>query len=177
MDRSNKWVRPIVLGLSDGIINALILATPAILQGAGSITPDLALRVSLVALLTALFTVFMSEYAHLRVDLSRAEHALNITKAGRLATGNLGRSVSRQAVGSALRAGIASFVGSLTPLLLGAMWPAYPWIAIGVALLGLGVLGAMLARDVHGSPALWATISVVGGAIIAVVGSQLHIAG
>lgn len=177
MNRANQWVGPVVLGLTDGIINALILATPAILRGAGSITANLALRVSSVAILTALFSVFMSDYAHLRVDLSRAEHALNITKAGRLATGNLGRAVGRQAAASAIRAGIASFIGSLVPLLLGAFWPEYPWIAIGVALVGLGGLGAVLGREVHGSPIVWAIASVVGGVIIAVVGNQLHIAG
>src|SRR5579875_2347418 len=131
MDKK-QWVRPTVLGLSDGIINALILATPAIVHGAGSITTGLALKVATVALVTALFTVYISDYAHLRVDLSQAEHELNITKAGRLATSNLGRLVIRQGIASAVQAGVASFVGALIPLLIGALWPGEPWIAITV---------------------------------------------
>ena len=77
----NDWIQPTTLGLSDGILNSLILAAAAIFKGAGGLSFSLALRVAAVASLPALFTIFISNYAFLRADLSRAEHELNITKA------------------------------------------------------------------------------------------------
>lgn len=171
----NNWVQPVVFGLSDGILNALILATPAILRGDGAITNDLALRVSAVALLTAIFTVFVSEYAHLRFDLMRAERELNITQSGKLATSNLGRATTNNSIIVAILAGAFSFIGSLLPLVIGTLTPGFPGLAIAAALICLAILGAILARNVSSNPLVWAITFAVSGLVIALVGNMLHI--
>ena len=63
----------------------------AVLHGAG-LTAALALRLGAVALVSAVFTVFVAEYAQLRAGLVRAEHELNLLRSGRMATTQLGRS-------------------------------------------------------------------------------------
>ena len=63
---------PLALGIADGIVNALILASSAVLRGSG-LTIGLALRVAAVALVTSVFTVFVAEYGQLRAELARAE--------------------------------------------------------------------------------------------------------
>lgn len=173
--RSNEHVQSIVFGLSDGILNALILATPAIVGGGGTVTAALSLRVSTVALLTALFTVFVSEYAHVRFDLVRAERLLSITQEGRLAAGKLGIAAFTRALRAALLAGASSFIGSLAPLLLGACVPQGSGVALGAALVSLGILGAIIAYQVSDKPLLWAGAFALCGLAIALVGLELHI--
>jgi len=171
----NNWIQPTALGLSDGILNSLILAAAAIFRGTGGLSIGLALRVAAVASLPALFTVFISNYAFLRADLSRAEHELNITKAGRLASSNLGRRLTHQAVTSAVQAAIASFIGALIPLLASLLLPHDPWAVIIATLAMVGLLGAALARIVGGKQVTWFVVSIVAGAVIVALGVKLNI--
>ena len=62
-------LRPLTLGLSDGIVNALVLASAAVLGGKGGVSFDLAFRVAAVAFVTGVVTFFIAEYAHLRGEL------------------------------------------------------------------------------------------------------------
>jgi hypothetical protein len=173
--RNTRWLLPLSLGLSDGILNALILASSAVLGDNGGMTMGLAARVSTVALVTAMFTVFVAEYAQLRSELSRAEHELNLTAAGRLATGRLGHAVRLEAIQATAVASACSFLGSLTPLLIGAVLPTLPWVSLVAAVAALGVLGLLLARAVSGDPLRWAVVMTIGGAIVAFVGVQLDL--
>jgi hypothetical protein len=101
----NGWrtrlLLPLSLGIADGILNALTLASAAVLHGRG-LTAWLATRVGIVAFVSAIFTVFVAEYAQLRAELARAERELSLTVSGRLAAGALGRQVAREAVEAAL---------------------------------------------------------------------------
>jgi hypothetical protein len=99
--RRGSWLLPIALGFSDGILNALVLGASAMLHGGNRITIDLAYRIGVVSLVTAVFTVFVAEYANLRARLRRAERELNLTRSGRLATTQLGRTVAHEAAGAA----------------------------------------------------------------------------
>lgn len=138
-------------------------------------TVGLAARVSTAALVTAMFTVFVAEYAQLRSELSRAEHELNLTAAGRLATGRLGHTVRVEAIQATAAASGCSFFGSLIPLLIGAALPTLPWVSLVAAVSALGGLGLLLARAVAGDPLRWASVMTVGGALVAFVGVQLDL--
>ncbi len=170
-----RWLLPLALGLSDGILNALILASSAVLRGHGGMTVALAVRVSIVALVTSLFTMFVAEYAQLRSELTRAEHQLNLTASGRLATGRLGRAVRVEALQATAVAAGCSFLGSLLPLLIGATLPSLPWLSLVAAIVALGALGLLLARAVHGRPARWAAAMTVGGVGAALIGLRLDL--
>lgn len=174
-----RWMLPIALGFSDGILNALVLASAAVLGGgdADEVTISLAVRVAVVALLTAVFTVFVAEYAQLRAELTHSEHELNLTTAGRLATTYLGRGVFIEGWQSAVVAGVCSFTGSFMPLVVAAALPtAWSWAALVLGVVTLGVLGAVIAHSVDGHPWRWGVAMTVGGAIVTVVGVQLDIA-
>jgi predicted membrane protein (TIGR00267 family) len=167
---------PVALGLSDGILNALVLAASAMLHGKGEITLGLAYRVALVALVTAVFTVFVAEYANPRARLRRAERQLNLTRSGRLATTQLGRTVAREALEAAVAACVASFLGAICPLLVGALLPAWPWCSLLFAVAALAVLGAALAKATSGHVHYWSGALAVCGVAVAAVGTQLRIA-
>jgi predicted membrane protein (TIGR00267 family) len=173
--RSDRLL-PFALGLSDGILNALILASAAVLHSSsGGLTIALAAKVAVVALLTSLFTVYVAEYAQLRSELVHAERELNLTSAGQLATTRLGRAVRREAAVAALTASAWSFVGSLAPLLLGSALPSASWLALALGVAALGALGLLIARAVYGDPLRWAVAMTIGGLVVTAVGVQLNI--
>jgi len=172
--RVEHFLLPLALGVSDGILNALTLASASVVEGSGLRISVIA-RVAVAALVTAVFTVFVAEYAQYRSDLARAEHELNFTRSGRLAATSLGRAVFLDALLAAVIAGSASFVGAFAPLLIGGIFVRFPWVSIVVSVLALGALGAVLANVVHGSRAIWASALAIAGIAVTFIGIQLHL--
>jgi VIT1/CCC1 family predicted Fe2+/Mn2+ transporter len=174
-----SWLRrfllPVSLGIADGIINALTLASATVIHGTG-LTISLALRVAAVALISSVFTVFVAEYGQLRADLARAERELSFTRSGRLATGHLGRQVAREAAAASAVASGASFIGALAPLLIGAALSDFSWSALIVAVLALGALGGALATAVGGKRPRWVITMIVMGIVVAAAGTYLNVA-
>jgi hypothetical protein len=113
-----KLAFAVVMGLSDGILNALVLASATVLRGVG-LQLSLAVRVGAVALASAWFTLFVAQYAQYRLELVRAERQLMFTSSGRLAATRLGRAVIRDALAESTSAALASFVGASFPLAMG----------------------------------------------------------
>lgn len=172
--RLRHFLLPLSLGVADGIINALTLASATVIHGTG-LTVVLALRVGAVALVSSVFTVFVAEYGQLRAELARAEHELSFTDSGRLAAGQLGRQVAREAAAASAIASGASFIGALTPLLIGAAIAAYSWSALIVSIAALGALGGALATAVGGRRRRWIITMVVMGIAVAAAGTYLNI--
>lgn len=163
-----------VLGLTDGILNALVLATATILRG-GHAEVGVGLRVATVALVTAVFAVYVAQYSELRAQLARAGRQLNLTSRGRLATTRLGRTVMREAFAATVVAGLASFFGSLLPLLAGAVLPGPPWLPLAISLAVLGALGAGIGVAIGGAVLRWSGALMIAGALVAALGYQLRI--
>lgn len=171
----DRLLLPLSLGIADGILNALILASATVLYGRG-LDIGLALRVATVSFVSAVFTIFVAEYAQLRAELARAERQLSLTQSGRLAAGALGQQVIREATEAAVVASVASFIGAVAPLLVGVGLRNYRWTALAIAILALGALGASLATVTGGRRSVWIGALVVCGAAIAAVGVALDIA-
>lgn len=169
-----RFLLPLSLGIADGIVNALTLASAAVLHG-GGLTVSLALRVAAVALVSSVFTVFVAEYGQLRAELARAERELSFTRSGRLAAGHLGRQVAREAAASSAVASCASFAGALIPLTAGAAAAPYSWLALVISVGALGGLGAALATAVGGRRRRWIIAMVAMGVAVAAVGTVLDI--
>lgn len=173
---SREWLLlPLTLGVADGILNALILASATVLHGRG-LGIGLALRVGTVALISAVFTVFVAEYAQLRGELARAERELNLTSSGRLAASSLGRQVVSEAGWAAAVASVSSFLGAVGPLLVGVVLQPYSWTALVVSVGALGGLGAGVATAVGGRHLRWVVALSLSGIIVGAVGTALDIA-
>jgi predicted membrane protein (TIGR00267 family) len=168
---------PLVLGFSDGILTALTLAAGRLTSPGRVIPLDLALRIAAGALASGAFVFFVARYAELRGELVRAERQLNLTSRGRLAAGHLGSTVTNEAILSACISSVAAFSGALVPLLVAALFPAYRWASIAAALVALALLGAGLARAVHGRVLRWSLGLVAGGGALSVLGAYLKIVG
>jgi len=169
---------PIVLGLLDGITNALGLAAHSILGGGdGSrLGFGLALRVALFALVTAVFAIFVARYVEMRASLIRAGRQLNLLEQGALAATRLGRAARRDAVADAVQACAASFSGALLPLGVAVAFPAFPWLPLLLAEGMLTFLGLVIGRRLRGNPGLWAAALALAGIILIAIGAALNIA-
>jgi hypothetical protein len=171
-----RRILPMVLGLLDGITNALGLTSGLLLNGGGAVTLSLSLRVASFALATALVAIFGARYVELRVGLIRASKQLNLLKRGALATTRLGRAARWDALMDALHGSVASFLGAGLPLFIAAMLPALTWLSLVIAVGMLALLGALIARQIGGSPLLWAGGLTAAGIILIAVGAELNIA-
>ena len=176
-----SWLRrqpllPPVMGLTDGLLNSLALASSSILGQGGGVSPGLALRIGIAALVTAAFTMFVADYADRRRSLIRASRQLNLTKRGQLATTELGRIQMRRALVAMAVASVASFVGATAPLLVGALLPVPPWTILALAIVALAVLGWLLGKALAGNRLRWAVSMGIGGLVVTVIGLQLKIA-
>lgn len=169
-----KLAFAVVMGLSDGILNALVLASATVLRGAG-LELSLAMRVGTVALASAWFTLFVAQYAQYRLDLVHAERQLMFTSSGRLATTGLGRAVIRDALAESTTAAVASFVGASFPLAVGALAPRARWTALVVSVAVLGGLGAVLAQRVGGRRSVWIASLVIAGAVVTAIGVKVDL--
>lgn len=172
--RRKKYLLPTSLGVADGILNALTLASSSVLHAHG-LTVALAARVGAVAAVTSVFTVYVAEYAQFRAELTQAEHELSFTESGRLASSSLGRQVMRDAIAAAGVASIASFIGASLPLLVGSVALGYSWLALIVAVITLGALGAGLATAVNGNRVRWISVLMIMGIFVAAIGIFLDI--
>lgn len=129
-----------------------------------------------MAFVTALFTMFVAEYAELRARLQRSSEQLSLSPKGHLAATQLGRRVTRMAATAAVVTSVSSFVGAAIPLLIAGTFPKYSWIGLAVALALLGILGAALATSVRGAHWRWVVGLMLLGAVVAVIGTRLNIA-
>jgi predicted membrane protein (TIGR00267 family) len=172
---STNNLLPLVLGFSDGILTALTLAAGRLTGGAEPVTFSLALRLGIAALASGAFVFFVARYAELRRGLIRAEHQLNITGHGQLATSHLGKTVFWEGVTAALASSVAAFLGALLPLMIAAIYPRHGWASILIALIALALLGVGLARVVHGRVLRWSAGLVIGGGVLSVIGAFLKI--
>ncbi len=174
--RISLSVLPVVLGLLDGITNALGLTAHSILAGGSGVGLGLALRVASFSLVTAVFAIFVARYADLRTGLIRAGRQLNLLERGALATTRLGRAARRDALADAAQASLASFCGALLPLGIAVAFPGYRWLPLALAVGMLTFLGLVIGHRLGGNPGLWAVALAAAGIILTGVGAVLNIA-
>ena len=176
--RGWRWQRqllPVVLGLSDGVLTALTLATGSLVDPGRHISMSMAMRISASAFATGAFVFLVARYSQLRAELVVAERQLNLTSHGRLASSKLGRAILREAILAAALSSVSSFVGAMIPLIVAALVPAHGWAALMAALITLALLGAGLAKVSFGSPWYWSSTLVAGGVVLSILGAQLRI--
>ncbi len=176
--RNGRWheqLLPIVLGLSDGVLTALTLATGSLIDPGRHIMMNTALRISASAFATGAFVFFVARYSQLRAELVAAERQLNLTSRGRLASSRLGRAILGEAIVAASLSSLSSFVGAMIPLSVAAMNPSHGWAGLLAGLAALALLGAGLAKVNFGSPLYWSSALVGGGVALSVLGAQLRI--
>jgi len=170
-----EWVLlPTAMGLTDGILTALILAAGILTSNKG-VTLSLAMRVAASSFFSGAFVYFVAKYAGLRQELIHAELELSLGSHGQLAMTNLGKAIMCEAAISTIISSVAAFLGSLCPLIIAASLPHHHWASIVASLIALGLFGAVLAKALYGSIIRWSVSLVAGGALLTVIGIRLAI--
>jgi predicted membrane protein (TIGR00267 family) len=167
---------PLVLGLVDGILNALTLGAGSLLGGSKHVTVGLALRIGAAAMASSAFAFFVAKYAELRGALVHAGRQLSLRPDQRLQRTDLGRAAASDALTATAIACTASFCGAVLPLLAGAVLPGPSWLAIALALAILGGLGIGLAHVLDGNWIRWSLALIAGGVLLTAIGAELKIA-
>lgn len=164
-----------VLGFADGILTALTLAAGGLTRSGDPISLNRVFAIATSALVSGAFVFYVAHYAQLRGELVHAERQLNLLSHGRLASTRLGYAVLKEALWAAALSSVASFFGSLIPLLTGFLLPTLRWGAVVTSMTSLGILGIALAHVVHGSYWRWCVGLVSSGALLSFIGIRLHI--
>lgn len=165
----------IVVGLTDGILTALTLASGHLMTGTKP-TIELSFRIALGSAICGVFVFFTAEYARLRGELIHAERQLNLSSRGQFVTSQLGRQVRADAFASAFISSSANFLGALFPLCVGSFLPGPALLAVVPSIVALGLLGMSLAHIVRGSATIWIAALVASGIALSIIGVWLHIA-
>ena len=165
----------VVIGLTDGILSALTLAAAHLARGEPP-SPGFSLRVAMGSAVCGIFVFYTAEYTRLRGRLIHAEKQLNLPRHGIFATTQLGKQVRAEAVFAAILSSSANFLGAFFPLMMGSVVHGSLLLAISPSLIALALLGAALARTVHGSYLLWVASLILGGIVLSFLGVWLHIA-
>lgn len=165
----------LLLGLIDGILTVLALATGHVLQSGSSLSLSLALKVAFATSLSGACIYFFSEYSRQRQLLIHSEKELNLASHGKLATTQLGKQIFQETAIGMVISSVFNFFGVMIPLIIAVSFPKIQWIAIVIAILMLVVLGVLLARSVFGNPFLWVLALVIAGIVVSFVGYKLHV--
>ncbi len=169
-----KPLFPITIGLSDGIITALMLVSGDILRGE-HVLLGLALRVAYGSSFVGTFSFFIAQYSELRGELSRSSKQLNLRSPSYLIRSKVGRDIIFESVLGASAAGFFGFVGALIPLIPDVFFPSMPIVAIGFAEGSLAVLGLGIGRAVRGNYIFWIIMMFIIGLVVAWAGDYLFL--
>jgi predicted membrane protein (TIGR00267 family) len=166
----------LVLGLIDGILTVLTLATGKVLDKTGEeFSLSLALRVAFVTAISGCFVYFISEYTKQRHALVKFEKELNLTRHGKLVTSNLGKQIIKETMVGAFISGSFSFLGAFIPISGAVFFPQYSWFPIIIALLILAALGLSMASLVYGNSMGWVLALLLAGLVVSFIGYELHV--
>jgi predicted membrane protein (TIGR00267 family) len=165
----------LLLGLIDGILTVLTLATGHVMRSGDPVTLSLAVKVAFATSLSGACIYFFSEYSHLRHRLIHAEKELNLSHHGHLATTQLGKQVLGETFIGVIVSSVFNFLGAMLPLGAAVILPKMQWMSIVIALLLLFFLGIAIARLVYGTPVKWVLALLSAGIIVSYVGYKLNV--
>ena len=146
MTRQDKKF-PLLFVFIDGIVTALIVCTGKISEVENKFGINLAIRVSIGALITGGFVFFVAKYAELRGALAQAEKELCLTSSGKLVTTALGKKIIRASIGDAILCGVSIFVGTFFILLIAVVDFYPPWITFVASIVTLGISGVYFRKS------------------------------
>jgi predicted membrane protein (TIGR00267 family) len=166
----------LLLGLIDGILTVLTLATGKVLDYTGEkFSLSLGLRLASVTAISGCFVYFISEYTKQRHSLIKFEKELNLTSHGKFVTSNLGKQILKETFIGVLVSGTFSFFGAFIPISGALFFPQYSWLPILIALLILAGLGLGLSNLVYGNKMSWVFGLVLTGIVVSYIGYVLHV--
>jgi VIT1/CCC1 family predicted Fe2+/Mn2+ transporter len=171
---NKKYIFPVSIGLSDGIITALILASGGII-GKSTIDMFEAFKISFGSAFAGAFSYFIAQYAGLNEELHRTALQLNLKSTDYLLKGHLGIEIFIESLIGALIAAFFGFLGALIPLSSSLIIRGNEIIPLSLSYTSLAVLGLFISKSTAGRARFWVIVMVVVGIIVTVAGFELKL--
>jgi len=167
-------VFPLTMGLTDGVITVLMLASADFL-GPSVMTVDLAVRISFGSAFVGTLSFFIAEYSRLRFQLIRASRQLTMNSPESLIKSDLGTKIFVESLAGTLLSGSFGFIGALIPLSVDVIDPKMGFIAILSAYIVLATMGLAIGGISSGNKYKWMAALVLLGLIVTTVGNFISI--
>lgn len=162
------------IGLIDGLITALIIASNAILSDL-SMPFSAAIRISGASSMVGATSYLVAEYGKMRTDMVRIARHLNPVTL----KSSKNRSVQlRILLDSILGGSVAlsfGFMGSMIPLGFYSLFGSNPLISIVVTFIALSVTGIYMGYEAEGSALMWIIALDTVGILMLILGNYLRI--
>lgn len=162
------------IGLIDGLITALIIASNAILSDL-SMPLSAAIRISGASSMVGATSYLVAEYGKMRTDMVRIARHLNPVTL----KSSKNRSVQlRILLDSILGGSVAlsfGFMGSMIPLGFYSLFGSNPLISIVVTFIALSVTGIYMGYEAEGSALMWIIALDTVGILMLILGNYLRI--
>lgn len=173
---TDHYTFPIILGLTDGIVTALMIATNEILSAT---TPEFSLyiRIALGSASVGAVSFFLADYSTLKQDLVRLSKIVSPNIPFRLVDTQLGRRIVRESILKTLLSALAGFGGALIPLALSTVFVTNYWVSLVGADLSLALLGVLVAKVQAGNYFFWPPLLASVGVAMMFIGRFINIVG
>jgi len=171
---NKKYIFPISIGLSDGIITALILASGGII-GKSSIDLFQAFRISFGSAFAGAFSYFIAQYAGLNEELHRTALQLHLKSTDYLLKGHLGMEIFVESLLGAFIAAFFGFLGALIPLSSSLIVKNNIEIPLFLSYSSLALLGLFISKTTAGRARFWIIVMVIVGIIVTIAGYELKL--
>jgi VIT1/CCC1 family predicted Fe2+/Mn2+ transporter len=171
---NKKYIFPVSIGLSDGIITALILASGGII---GKSTIDIfeAFKISFGSAFAGAFSYFIAQYAGLNEELHRTALQLNLKSTDYLLRGHLGIEIFIESLLGAFIAAFFGFLGALIPLSSSLIVRGNEIIPLSLSYTSLAILGLFISKSTAGRARFWIIVMVTVGIIVTIAGFELKL--
>jgi hypothetical protein len=160
-------VPPVPLGLADGILPTLMLASHPVTSGSAPLAS--CLQIALPALGWNFVSVLLMRSGVFRGTVVQGSPHGSPHHFRRSAVDEW----LRRGVGSALLAGASGFLGALLPLGLAGLFTERHWLVLGLSLLLSSAMGIPLARSMRDSVVRWVLWLALAGCAMAALGRWL----
>ena len=169
-----KNLFPIVLGFTDGIITSLVF-TAGLITSSGTIYLPILLKISIGSSIIGAFSYFIAKYSELRGELIQSAMMINPSSPLHLLKSKQGLIIVGEAVIEAVQALVSGFFGAFITMFPAYEFPGSGLESISIAVVSLGIMGALISRYLYGGAIRWALTFVSMGLITVVIGIYLNI--
>lgn len=173
---SDHYTFPVILGLTDGIITALMIATNEILNS-NATHLGLFVRIALGSAAVGAVSFFMADYSSMKQDLVRLSKIVNPNTPFDLLETQLGRRIIEESIAKTLLSALSGFTGALIPLLPSLLFTTNSLISLAIADLSLALLGVVVAKVQSGNYFFWPPLLATVGIVMIYIGEFVNIVG
>jgi len=171
---NDKYIFPLIFGLTDGIVTSLMIATTIIINPGDGPT-FLFLRIAFGSASVGAISFFTADYATVKHNYLRISRQMNPGHTRRVLGSKLWKDMITDSILRTMTSTGSGFAGALIPLGLSIVFGHYYYLTFLSSVLILSILGIFLARVQEGNYIFWGTVMAAIGIVMIIIGRFVHI--